>query len=411
MTKAILLDVPPAEAVENFRGKGLRVGYDWRDTSAEEHLRSFTVAKAMDLDILTTIRGAVDESIAAGATFEDFRNGLEPTLQAKGWWGRKAVLDPVAGELRDAQLGSAHRLRTIFDTNLRMSYARGRWERIERQAAARPWLRYVAVRDARTRPAHLRWHGTLLPIDHPFWRTHYPPCGWFCRCTVMQLSDRDLEEFGYEPWAAPPAGWDATRPWLDRRNGRTIQVPVGIDPGFQHNTGLINAGEAAADRLIGKIDDAPRELAEAAIGEPWRTAIFREFLRAGSGGRRDIGDFPLAVLSAGQAAALESRSVAARLSAATAAKQGRHHPEIRPADYGLAAEIVAGGEWFEERPFHLVGFGAVGGRLWKAVVKVTRDRSRVYVVSLRRARPEQLEAARRELKKVAPGGSPRPRSP
>ena len=78
--------------------------------------------------------------------------------------------DPLTGESRIVQLGSPWRLRTIFDTNLRMSYSRGRWERIERVAADMPWLRYVAVLDERTRPDHLRWHGTVLRFDHSFAR-------------------------------------------------------------------------------------------------------------------------------------------------------------------------------------------------------------------------------------------------
>ena len=36
------LDVPLAEAVEHFRAKGFHVRFDWRDTDAEAHLRSFT---------------------------------------------------------------------------------------------------------------------------------------------------------------------------------------------------------------------------------------------------------------------------------------------------------------------------------------------------------------------------------
>ena len=43
--------------------------------------------------------------------------------------------------------------------------AKGRWERIERVADDRPWLRYFAVRDGRTRPDHLAWHGTAEPAQ------------------------------------------------------------------------------------------------------------------------------------------------------------------------------------------------------------------------------------------------------
>ena len=41
---------------------------------------------------------------------------------------------------------------------------------------------YDAVNDSRTRPQHLEWDGLVLPVDHPFWKTHAPPNGWGCRC-------------------------------------------------------------------------------------------------------------------------------------------------------------------------------------------------------------------------------------
>ena len=269
MPQPEILDVAPAEAVEHFRAKGFHVGFDWRDTDAEQHLASFTVAKAARLDVLEAIRTEVDGAIAGGVDFETFRDELEPRLKRLGWWGRERMRDPLTGEIRGVQLGSPHRLRTIFDTNLRMAYARGRWQRIERTAAARPWLRYVAVLDARTRPEHLAWHGTLLPWDHEFWRTHYPPNGWRCRCTVEQFSHGDLEEFGFVPSSAPLQGWDATRPWVNRRTGETLQVPAGIDPGFGHNVGTIDPVRDAHRRLeekLGAADPAIAAAARAAIG-------------------------------------------------------------------------------------------------------------------------------------------------
>ena len=82
------------------------------------------------------------------------------------------------GERRIVQLGSRQRLRIIFDTNIRMATARGRWERFERTRRHLPYLRYVAVQDARTRPEHMAWHDTVLPVGHAFWEAHAPPNGW-----------------------------------------------------------------------------------------------------------------------------------------------------------------------------------------------------------------------------------------
>ena len=124
MPEPEILDLPPEEAVKHFQAKGFHVGFDWRDTDASTHVRSFTVAKAMKLDILEDIQGAMDQAIAEGKTFDWFRDNLEPTLRKKGWWGRQSMTDPLTGETRIVQLGSPRRLRIIFDTNLRMAYDR-----------------------------------------------------------------------------------------------------------------------------------------------------------------------------------------------------------------------------------------------------------------------------------------------
>ena len=264
MPKPEILTVPPVEAIAHFKAKGFHVGFDWRDTAAAEHLRSFTVAKAMRLDILEDIRGAVDSALAKGETFRQFRARLEPTLKAKGWWGRKQMLDPKTGKMREVQLGSPRRLRIIFDTNLRMSYARGRWERIERVAEERPWLRYVAVLDERTRADHSAWHGTVLRWDDPFWNSHYPPNGWRCRCLVQQLSDDDLAAFGFDPSPGPPPGSQVTRPWTNKRTGKLHHIPTGIDPGFAHNVGKLGRAEPAQRMLEDKIAAAAPDIAAAA---------------------------------------------------------------------------------------------------------------------------------------------------
>ena len=296
MPKPEFLKVPPLEAVAHFRAKGFHVGFDWRDTAAGEHLRSFTVAKAMKLDILEDIRGATDAALAEGLSFRQFQERLEPILRSKGWWGRGKLLDPKTGKMREVQLGSPRRLRIIYDTNLRMSHAKGRWERIERLAAERPFLRYVAVLDGRTRPEHMEWHGTVLPWDHPFWSTHYPPNGWRCRCLVQQFSAEELADFGYEPSGGPPPGSGETRAWTNKRTGQTVQVPRGIDPGFGHNVGKVAQIQPAQKLLAEKIAAAPPPLAAAAKLEKlddWVVAGRQERARLveAAGGNPDAAGF------------------------------------------------------------------------------------------------------------------------
>ena len=193
MPRIEILDLAPRDAVDHFREKGCHIGFDHRDTAAAEHK-------------------AVDAALAGGWTFRRFRGELGPLRRRKGWWGRRMMTDPLTGETRPVQPGSARRLGIILDTSLRMAWARGRWQAIRRLAHMRPWLRCVAIPDARTRPGHAGWHGTVPRRDHPAWQTRYPPCGRNCRCTVRQMSDRDPERLGLKPSQAPPEDRNKTGP-------------------------------------------------------------------------------------------------------------------------------------------------------------------------------------------------------
>lgn len=198
------------------------------------HARAFSVAKATQLDVLADLRAAVDKAIAEGTTLHQFRKELKPTLQSKGWWGEKEVVDPKTGEKVLAQLGSAARLRTIYETNLRQAQSAGRYERMQRTKERRPYARYVCVDDGNTRAEHWAWHELILPVDDPWWDTHWPPNGWGCRCKVMQLSDRDLARYGFKVGVAPPIKLVTYR---NERTGAVTRVPAGIDPSFDYNPG------------------------------------------------------------------------------------------------------------------------------------------------------------------------------
>lgn len=171
---------PPKEVLEYFRRKGYKLGFSYLDVWREEHATAFTVAKAMELDILEAIRAEVDKALAEGRTFQQFQKELRPILEALGWWGRKEMVDPVTGEVIEAQLGSPRRLQVIFDTNLRTARAVAQWERIQRTKDVLPYLLYTVGPSREHRLAHLAWHGTLLPADDPWWETHFAPNGWGC---------------------------------------------------------------------------------------------------------------------------------------------------------------------------------------------------------------------------------------
>ena len=62
----------------------------------------------------------------------------------------------------------------------------GRWEDFE-EDGDEYYLQYRTAGDGNVRPEHAALHGVTLPISDSFWKTYYPPNGWNCRCTVVQV--------------------------------------------------------------------------------------------------------------------------------------------------------------------------------------------------------------------------------
>ncbi|WP_290390469.1 phage head morphogenesis protein, partial [Paramuribaculum intestinale] len=62
----------------------------------------------------------------------------------------------------------------------------GRWEQFMRDGE-RYNLQYRTQRDDKVRPEHAALDRVTLPPSDSFWEEFYPPNGWNCRCTVVQV--------------------------------------------------------------------------------------------------------------------------------------------------------------------------------------------------------------------------------
>ena len=49
-------------------------------------------------------------------------------------------------------------------------------------------MQYRTAGDGRVREEHAAMHGITLPADDPFWDKYYPPNGWRCRCTAVEVN-------------------------------------------------------------------------------------------------------------------------------------------------------------------------------------------------------------------------------
>lgn len=67
------------------------------------------------------------------------------------------------------------------------------WEQISADGD-RYNLQYRTAGDDRVREEHRALHGVTLPPSDPFWKTYYPPNGWNCRCTAVQVRKNKYPE-------------------------------------------------------------------------------------------------------------------------------------------------------------------------------------------------------------------------
>ena len=224
--------LPFREQIEFFRRKLKLPSSGWTDIYTHEHDWAFVVAGANRDALLEDFHKAVSRAIEDGATLADFRKDFDSIVKRHGW---------------DYNGGRNWRSRIIYETNLRTSYAAGRWQQLQRLKSVRPYWQYVhsdAVQHPR--PLHQSWDGLVLHADDPWWHTHFPPNGWGCQCTVHALNERDLQRLGKTgPDTAPEIRWETKV--IGKRSPlgpRVVQTPEGIDPGFAYAPGrarMLNA--------------------------------------------------------------------------------------------------------------------------------------------------------------------------
>ncbi len=308
---------PFAEQVAAFRTRlgELVPTARWDDISRSAHDRAFMVAGAMKADLLADLAGAVDKAVSQGTGLEAFRTEFREIVTRRGWHG-------WTGE--GTKAGEAWRTRVIYRTNMATSYAAGRRAQLEEGGYPLWVYRHGGSRDPR--PEHLAWDGLTLPADHEFWATHSPPNGWGCSCYVLGArSERGAARLGGNPEVEPGENWK--RP--DPRTG----APKGLDRGWDYAPGA-----SATDAILSlrdKLDHLPERPSIDLIRDWLAIPAFGAWLQA------PAGRWPLARLAEADARAIGARVTVADLSAETALKQLREHPELTAADYAQAQAVVS----------------------------------------------------------------------
>lgn len=228
------------EAIDFLNCKLPEASVAWDDLAGPVHAKVFTVAGATTADLARDLQQALTDALQQGTTITDFRKRFDAIVHEHGWTYRGK---------------RGWRTRVIFDANMRSAHMAGRWEQLQANKEQRPFLQYRTAGDARVRPQHRAWDRKIYPIDDAFWQTHYPPNGWGCRCTVRAYSQRELDRKGLGLSAPTPI---QMRDVITRDGEIKDRVPVGIDPGWDHNVGQSwISPELALGRKLARL---PREL-------------------------------------------------------------------------------------------------------------------------------------------------------
>lgn len=190
------LGLKPAKAIEWLQAKGV-TAESYRNLTASEIAKVYTIARITDLDMLNDIKQSMIKAADNGQAFADWRKDILQHLQNKGWLhpnghNGQDIIDPKTGEV----FGTPRRLDTIYRTNMQSAYSAGQYQGYMDNIDHRPYWMYDAVADHRTRPAHAAMDGLVYRYDDPFWTTFYPPNGYRCRCSVIALSERDMQRDG-----------------------------------------------------------------------------------------------------------------------------------------------------------------------------------------------------------------------
>jgi hypothetical protein len=386
---------PFFEQIEFYKRKLNLPTERWDDIKKAAHDRAFIVAGAQKADLLADLNGAVGKAIEQGTGYAEFHRDFKAIVAKHGWTG-------WTGE--GSKAGEAWRSKVIYQTNLTTSYAAGRYRQLTDPdfLTLRPYWRYVhADWVANPRQQHVAWNGLTLPHDHAFWKTHYPPNGWGCHCTIHAVDASEYAKSQAAGQAEPPADWD-TRD----AKGNLPGVAKGFDyaPGrtwfpdldkYPANTAreivAANLQDGVFDRWQARV--ASEVASESAKPEyaGMSTADLSRSLR----NRLARGEnYPVAVLDQRAKQALGTETQVVLLSDDTTIKQAIHRDgQDLPIDaWARLQQAIDAAEWVSDRsPNSLVYFHDAGD-LMVAAIKVAANKQDAWLVSLRRGNDRELKA-------------------
>jgi SPP1 gp7 family putative phage head morphogenesis protein len=181
MTANLTIETFPNEAAADYiRGKAVADPTNFGNLPDQLKQRAFTVASIEQLDALKRMRDIIAK-LPEGASWDEAKREIASEISPF-----------TGGDMKAAKARADFMLRTHGF----QAYAVARHQQQMSVARRFPYWQYETVGDSRVRPGHAALDGKVLRVDDPWWKTHYPPWDWGCRCIVNALDEEDAEEIG-----------------------------------------------------------------------------------------------------------------------------------------------------------------------------------------------------------------------
>jgi SPP1 gp7 family putative phage head morphogenesis protein len=170
--KAPFLDLPWDEAIAEFKARGLMSEREFSTMLGDYATRSAEARQLMLTNIQKMMRDRLETALTDGQTLREFAAEVRQGTESLGI----TEADPSY-------------LQMVFRTNIQSAYGAGRFRQITNPTvmAARPFVQYRTVGDARVRDSHRVLEGMVFRADDPEWHRIAPPNGYNCRCSLVTL--------------------------------------------------------------------------------------------------------------------------------------------------------------------------------------------------------------------------------
>lgn len=349
---------PFAEQQAFFRRKLALPSERYDDIERDAHDAAFIVAGATKADLVADLKGSIQEAIDQGRSIQWFRENFGQIVQKHGWAGWTGS---------DTPGGVAWRTRTIYTTNLKTSYAAGRWAQMTDPDVlkARPFWVYKHRTVENPRLEHKSWHDLVLVAMHPWFLTHWTPNGWGCNCTIISINGRQLAAMGKSGPDSPPN--DGTYEYTVPSTGEVVTLPKGVQYGWDYAPGRRAAETAMAARL-NRLDGLDHDVARLNIASLVRSEAFGRFFQGDIGGT-----WPVAIMPARLRPGLQASSSVVVVTQGALASHLEDYPELSADDYHQIQQVLdegALGTVLGQQVVELL----LGGVRWQVFLEHVGDR-------------------------------------